>query len=205
MTRQSTPTTDQRPHSGPFLMPREDTEMSIGPELKRLGDQVSHLEHQAQQYKENAERFKCERDQARRERDQMEAENAELRAGQGRWPNETIPAEHVPFKGMTDLRYKEPEDDFPCCSSHPTGYADDDHQDAEVTQWHEPSSRLTVHKLNVAPVGSWLARLFHNSRKKGDDGRWHKAWMFEGQRAETSEELIANGWADATLTYPEQS
>lgn len=87
-----------------------------------------------------------------------------------------IPSEQVRFKGMTDLRYKEPA----------------------------PAPRLTVHDLEVAPVGSWLARLFHNSRKKGDDGRWHKAWMFEGQHPESSEDLIASGWTDATLHHPER-
>ena len=69
---------------------------------------------------------------------------------------------------------------------------------------YDTPPRLTVHKLNVAPVGSWISRgMGSNGRRKRDDGLWEKAWLFEGQYPETSEELIANGWADATLTLPE--
>ena len=123
------------------------------------------------------ERLEAERDDLQRQVQEVRDEIATLRAGQGRWPGETIASEDVPFKGMTDLRYKEPEDDFPCCS--------------------DTTPRLTVHKLNVAPVGS---AIYGRNLKKGPDERW---WC--GPYNYSAEDLIANGWDDATLVLPEQS
>lgn len=128
----------------------------------------------------------------------------------------TIPSEHIRFKGMPDLRYKEPTKpeqptyapDVPDLhvrwrGERATGYADDDHQDAEVTQWHQPTPRLTVHDLEVAPIGSVLKhRSFYFVKRKGGD--WSiPEFMDSSDPKETAEHLIKMGWADATLTAPE--
>lgn len=115
------------------------------------------------------------------ERDELKSENAELRAGQGRWP--------------------EKADDFPCCRSQPTGYADEDHQDAEVTQWHQPTPRLTVHDLEVAPVGSVVANGKGFEVMKDTRGDWVLGHHPHNNARYSAAELMQ--WADATLTYPE--
>lgn len=77
-----------------------------------------------------------------------------------------------------------PEDDFPCCSGTPP--------------------RLTVHKLNIAPEGSRVDRSGFTSRVKGRDGLWRKysLGVLSTHFGVTGEELIADGWGDASLTYP---
>ena len=66
--------------------------------------------------------------------------------------------------------------------------------------------RLTVHKLNVAPVGSVLRRgSILKPMQKAHSGKWVKVGdkLMHLRLEWSSEDLIANGWADATLIYPE--
>ena len=224
---------------------------------------LDHMRDAAASWEGHCHEARAERDDLQRQVQETRDENDALRAGQGRWPGEIIASEDAPFKGMSDLRYKEPA--LPRVISaeelragmvvawkvnnHHWGAGEvyDDGADAlseirgithivlledapelekvDLTQWQEKlredSARLaevtatprivsdfpwcereplTVHALNVAPVGSriHLGGIPDLFRKV-----WHCWLNRDGTRVTPGE--ILDGWPDATLTYPEQS
>lgn len=180
------------------VLNRERERDDLQRQVQEARDEVDELTRENTLASWKIENLKFEHDKVAGERNDLRAENDALRAGQGRWPGETIASEDVPFKGMSDLRYKDPDDDFPCCNSQPTGYADDDHQDAELTQWHQPSPRLTVRDLEAAPAGSVLS-FGHLERTKGPYG----LWIADTGATFSNKGMIERGFEDATLTTPE--
>ena len=93
-----------------------------------------------------------------------------------------IPSEQVRFKGMTDLRYKEPA----------------------------PAPRLAVHDLEVAPVGSWLMKpkgSIFAPMLKVHSGKWVTVGdeLMNTRPEWSAEDVIEYGWANATLTVNESN
>lgn len=116
--------------------------------------------------------------------DRLRAENAELRAGRGRWPEQ--PYHYAVLPDGRVMPYEE----------------------AKHIKDGEVPSRLSVHRLNVAPAGSVAIKpegsIFAPMRKT-HNGQWVTIGdQLMNTRAEWSpEDLIEYGWADATLHLPE--
>lgn len=176
-------------------------------ECDQRGETIAELEAKQHHLWDVKEAIRVENFELWSKNERLEAENAALRAGRTRWPGETIASEDVPFKGMTDLRYKVPDDDFPCCEDTTDQL---DTVSPELIGWREGSgrirdgairTRLSVHALNVAPVGSTLANGKGFEVTKDARGDWVLGHHPHNNAAYKPADLMQ--WSDATLTYPE--
>lgn len=170
---------------------------------KPLSEQVAELEADHARLGRKMFRLEAERNDLQRQLQEARDEAAELRAGQGRWPGDRDDrlTDSEQQQISTYLRMVSHSFFNPARYRRRDGTFEDaiiEQLDAEVAQWRQPTPRLTVHDLEVAPVGSVL-RFGYLERTKGPYG----LWIADTGATFSNKGMIERGFEDATLTTPE--